>query len=239
MCLWGNCSNKSGRYSAIVESIQIATTDCNRNAYRQAAQMHGNSEYHHCNKHCHIAKLEAVQNRAARFVSNVPNCPNSQTSVSKLVSDLGWDTLKNRRTANRLTILQKSRHDLLALPVDHYLQLNPRQSRHNHPNSYKTIKTNKDCLKYSFFPRTTIDWNTLPYSTTLQANPVKYYLWVEMEMEFSWKSGKEKVRVVQAHDHPLCKTFWLYYYVIINLSFHSTSEHICLCFWFIIMHNYA
>jgi len=111
----------------------------------------------------HIAKLESVQKRAARFVTNSYH---SYDSVTKLVSDLGWDTLRNRRTANRLTILQKARHHKVALPVETHLKPVPRQSRHSNPNSYKALPFHKDCYKHSFFPQTVRDWNSLPYEVT-------------------------------------------------------------------------
>ena len=40
-------------------------------------------------------------------------------------------------------------------------------SWHLHANAYNIdIATNKDCMKYSFFPRTIIDWNSLPEPVT-------------------------------------------------------------------------
>ena len=35
--------------------------------------------------------------------------------------------------------------------------------RHLNSKAFNTIHTSKDCYKYSFFPRTIKDWNSLPY----------------------------------------------------------------------------
>ncbi|KAJ8035762.1 hypothetical protein HOLleu_19537 [Holothuria leucospilota] len=82
-----------------------------------------------------------------------------------MLKDLGWDSLKVRRTVNRLAIFHKARLGLLALPMNN-LQPVRRPSRHHHSNSILHIPTNKDCYKYSFFPRTVRDWNLLPQNIT-------------------------------------------------------------------------
>ena len=108
-----------------------------------------------------INKIENVQKKAARFTTNTYD---KTTSITQLIKDLNWDTLQNRRTANRLTILHKARQDQLALPVKTLLQPSMRQSRYTHPDSYQIITSTKNCHKYSYFPRTVIDWNRLPHS---------------------------------------------------------------------------
>jgi hypothetical protein len=66
-----------------------------------------------------INKLEMIQKRAARFTTKTYD---KTTSITQLIKDLEWDTLQNRRTANRLCILHKARQCLLALPVEKLLQ---------------------------------------------------------------------------------------------------------------------
>ena len=65
-----------------------------------------------------INKTEMIQKRSARFTTNTYN---RTTSITALIKDLEWDTLQNRRTANRLTVLHKARQGLLALLVDQLL----------------------------------------------------------------------------------------------------------------------
>ena len=108
-------------------------------------------------------KIEMVQRRAARFVMNDHK---RTSSVTNMLKELDWCSLKDRRTANRLSILHKAREGLLPLPVDDLLLPVQRPSRHSHQNSYQIITANKDCYKYSFWPRTVQDWNKLPYNIT-------------------------------------------------------------------------
>ena len=107
-----------------------------------------------------INKIENIQKKAARFTTNTYD---KTTSITQLIKDLNWDTLQNRRTANRLTILHKAKQGCLALPLENLLHPSLRQSRHSHPESYQIITSTKNCHKYSYFPRTVIDWNNLPY----------------------------------------------------------------------------
>ena len=64
-----------------------------------------------------VTKLEKVQRQAARFVHNnyydrTPGC------VSKMVSDLGCESLQYRRRVNRLTTLYKIQHGLVKIDTD-------------------------------------------------------------------------------------------------------------------------
>ena len=78
-----------------------------------------------------INKIEMVQRRAARFIQNDYQ---RTSSVQNMLNELGWDSLQDRRTASRLTILHKAREGLLPLPVDQLLQPPQRRTRHSHLN---------------------------------------------------------------------------------------------------------
>ena len=54
---------------------------------------------------CHINQLERVHRRAALFVCNDYT---RQSSVSEMISSLGWDTLQKRRDNARTTMLYKN-----------------------------------------------------------------------------------------------------------------------------------
>ena len=57
----------------------------------------------------YIKKIEMVQHRAARFVKKILHRRTGpQPSVTAMVSELGWETLQNRRLNSRLTLLYKS-----------------------------------------------------------------------------------------------------------------------------------
>jgi hypothetical protein len=115
-----------------------------------------------------INKLNKVQRRAARFVSNDYQ---RKSSVDKMLKDLNWSSLETRRKATCLSVLHKARHDLLALPVNQLLQPVRRQSRHSHPDAYQILTATKDCYKYSYFPKTVLDWNNLPHPLTQIQSP--------------------------------------------------------------------
>ena len=57
-------------------------------------------------------QLERVQRRAARFVKRDYR---STTSVSSLISQLGWQTLFDRRRNSRLSLMYKSLHGLAGI----------------------------------------------------------------------------------------------------------------------------
>ncbi|KAL8604766.1 hypothetical protein ACOMHN_017731 [Nucella lapillus] len=109
-----------------------------------------------------INKLERVQRRAARYATNT-YMEQAPGTVTRLLQDLRWDTLENRRSSTRLQMLYKINNKLVDLNKSHfYRQADGRtrgnriyQERVNHPAHFN-----------SFFPRTLRQWNTLPPSAT-------------------------------------------------------------------------
>ena len=106
-------------------------------------------------------KLEKVQRRAARFVQNNYS---REASVTNMMTDLKWQPLQHRRTADRLIILYKITHYLVAIPSLPYLQPSHGRTRQHHPYMYTHYAPSTDIFKFSFFPRTIIQWNCLPAS---------------------------------------------------------------------------
>ena len=102
-----------------------------------------------------ITKLEAVQHRSARWATRDYQLT---SSVMQMIKDLNWRTLDSR-----LTLMYKITYDLVAIPAADYLIPNTRQSRHNQLLAYRQIPTLKDYYKYTFFPRTIVHWNALPF----------------------------------------------------------------------------
>ena len=110
-------------------------------------------------------RIEQIQRRAARFVLN-DYSSRSPGCVTEMLQSLGWESLQDRRYFRRLAVLQQSRLGRLSLPIGNYLQPFQRQSRHHHCNAYQIPTVNKNCLKFSYIPRTIIDWNKLPVRIT-------------------------------------------------------------------------
>ena len=110
-----------------------------------------------------IVKLEKVQIQAARFVhgnysEGDPGC------VTRIVSDLCWETLESRRKKDRLTTLYKIRHGLVDMDTGDVLRLNDRRTRGQQRLYQPTA--NGNVYKDSFFFRTIQDLNRLPAVVT-------------------------------------------------------------------------
>ena len=82
--------------------------------------------------------------------------------MTALLQSLNGRRLDLCRIDNRLSFMYKITHDLVAIPKDQYLTVLQRQSRTSHPMAYRQIATSTDYIKYSFFPRTIVHWNSLP-----------------------------------------------------------------------------
>ena len=106
-------------------------------------------------------KIEMIQRRAARYVSNRYH---NTSSVSSMLQDLGWESLENRRQKLQLTMFYKIVNNLVDIPATQYLTPAPSRLRSNHKFKFRHQASKSDCLKYSFFPRTIPVWNSLPAS---------------------------------------------------------------------------
>ena len=69
-----------------------------------------------------VNKLEAVQNKAARFVTNQHHW---ETSVTKLKDTLGWRSLQERRFIARMTLWYKAIHAQAAVSIPSYYAPKP------------------------------------------------------------------------------------------------------------------
>jgi hypothetical protein len=67
-----------------------------------------------------INKLESVQKNAARFVLNKPHDYKKPDSTTKMVKDLNWGRLEQRRKRSDVTLMHKVVHHLIAVPVYHH-----------------------------------------------------------------------------------------------------------------------
>ena len=110
-----------------------------------------------------ISKIQAVQNRAARFICNDYKW---QSSVSGMIKDLKLHPLPERRKLLRLSTFHKIKHGNIDLNLEDYIS--PAQAprgmttRSYHPDNYSTLHGSSTALANSFFHRTTKDWNNLP-----------------------------------------------------------------------------
>ena len=120
-----------------------------------------------------VNQIEMVQRCGARF------CLNDYTSreagcVSEILNQLHIKQLITRRTNRRLTILHKAIYRHLSLPVNNLLQPVQRLSRHLNNKAFNTIHASKNCYKYSCFPETIRDWNSLPDAIVNITEPQRF-----------------------------------------------------------------
>jgi len=103
-------------------------------------------------------KIEAVQRRAARFVSGDYFY---KSSVTAMISVLGWESLEQRRKNAKTTMFYKIVNNLVAIPSEPYLHPQGVSTR-GHSIRYLPPYCRTVAMKSSFFPSTICLWNQLP-----------------------------------------------------------------------------
>ena len=111
-------------------------------------------------------ELESVQKRAARFVTG--NYDYETGSMTGILGQLKWESLKKRRKDNRLILLYKGLKGKASVPTDDLIP-KTRRCRNQHSMAFQTPIANTDVYKGSFFPQTIRDWNALPDSLVSSA----------------------------------------------------------------------
>ena len=109
-------------------------------------------------------KIEMVQRRAARFMSNDYR---RSSSVTEMVSTLSWGTLKKRIDLARLSMMYRIVHHLVDIPVEPYVTPSTSITR-GHDSRFYQLRTSNTTYQQSFFPRTVILWNQLPQTAVSQ-----------------------------------------------------------------------
>ena len=135
-----------------------------KHVYRGCQLVRPSLEYANCvwDPHTQTAKqkLEAVQRRAARYVTRRYH---NTRSVTNMLHHLEWQTLEQRKIATNQLCSTRYQTTLLHSRHIHYipypLDTSPTRS---HNLRYMPYQCNTNTLKYSFFPRTIILWNSLP-----------------------------------------------------------------------------
>ena len=74
-------------------------------------------------------------------------------------------TIGTQKSKQRLTLMYKSVHKLIAVDTELYQTKPTREgvsTRKHSSISFEKLPANKDCYKYSLYPRTFAEWNCLP-----------------------------------------------------------------------------
>jgi hypothetical protein len=109
----------------------------------------------------HINNIEKVQRRAARFVCKDYS---HEASVTQMLTNLQWPPLYIRRMTFRLVMFYKIVNNHVAIPAGPYLIPSASSTRAS-SHTYQQQHCNRNYFLYSFFPRTTVEWNRLPPAT--------------------------------------------------------------------------
>ena len=91
-------------------------------------------------------------------------------NVTKMLEELSWDTLGQRRSKGRIIMGYRITHKLVMIPSE---QLKPsKDTNRGHNMTYIQIGTNRNYYKHSFFPEMIPLWKCLP-QTTVSATSIE------------------------------------------------------------------
>ena len=95
-----------------------------------------------------IKNIEMVQHRGARFVTNTPHHRHSgeHTSVTDIIKDLDWTSLKERRTISRLVMMYRVTNNLVEIPSDCHPQIRSRQATRGNQREYQRLTPNVEAF---------------------------------------------------------------------------------------------
>ena len=96
-------------------------------------------------------ELESVQKRAARFVTG--NYKYETGSMTGILGQLKWESLKKRKKYNRLILLYEGLKGKASISTEDLIP-KARRGRNQHSKAYQTPIANTDVYKCSFFPQT-------------------------------------------------------------------------------------
>ena len=130
---------------------------------------------------CLQEELEKVQNRAARFVTR--NYTFEEGSMTGILEQLKWESLKKRRTDNRLILLYKGLKGKARIPTDDLIP-KTRRCRNNHSKAFQLPSASIEAYKCSFFPQSIRDWKDKCCGVFTGVSPFAICLVVRHHLEF-------------------------------------------------------
>lgn len=110
-----------------------------------------------------IHAIEMIQRKCIRFIFSKYRMTDSPTAIMK---ENNIQELQLRRKILRLKFLFQLKHKHFALDASTFIQpLTSRETRNRHAASITPFQTRTNTFKFSFFPRTIVDWNALPFES--------------------------------------------------------------------------
>ncbi|XP_072032894.1 uncharacterized protein [Amphiura filiformis] len=102
-----------------------------------------------------------VQRRAARFVESDYH---PRHSVTQMLENLQWQSLNERRAHNKVTMLYRIVHGLVAIPSGPPYFIPATNTTRGHHLQFRQQHCRIQSYQFSFFPSVICLWNTLPAS---------------------------------------------------------------------------
>ena len=84
-----------------------------------------------------INRLENIQRKASRFVKSCNS--RDPGTVTGLLADLGWNSLKQRRTKHDLTLFYQAANGHIEIPLPPYVIPVKRNNKSHHEKGYKCL----------------------------------------------------------------------------------------------------
>ena len=91
-----------------------------------------------------------------------------KTIDNKIVLELNWPQIPWNAKKTKSPIMYKIIHELVDLNIHNYLQLSKEtRTRNSHAYKFQMPFSSKNAIKFSFFPRSSREWNQLPAEVML------------------------------------------------------------------------
>ena len=108
-----------------------------------------------------IAKLEGVQRRAARFVTNDYNYTSSVTAMMRA---LEWESLQQHRQESKAVMMYRIVNSLVDIPPEQHMHPQGTAVTRGHQSRFMVPYSRKDTHRTTFFPSAIRLWSQLPES---------------------------------------------------------------------------
>ena len=129
----------------------------------------------------HVCFIQMSVGRIFYFHVTIPNTSKFATnryhntsSVSNMLSSLQWPTIQQRRLNIRMCMIYKIIHNLVAIPQDNYFIPKCRLTPNQHPYTFMQYQPSRDYFKFSFFPRSIPQLNSLPTTIVMAPSLVSF-----------------------------------------------------------------
>lgn len=122
-------------------------------------------------QHYLVMKLEAIQNRALRFIFSDYS---RFTSVTGLRSKANLHTLSFRRILSRLALFHKLYYNNASIRASLFLPPHSISLRHDNSRKVRPIFSSTVSFYNSYLPMTIKDWNKLPDSVVTETNSDRF-----------------------------------------------------------------